>query len=108
MTVALAGIAIFSPGSLAWNVSLSAMGFASGFYVVPLNAWLQDLAADEHRARVISALNLMTSLSGVIAVATGFLLDLCGISPSGQILVTVPGFLVMCILLPRFLRRTSS
>lgn len=107
MVLALAGIGAFAPGSLAWNLSLSVMGFASGFYVVPLNAWLQDLAEDAHRARVISALNLMTSLSGVVAVGTGFVLDLGGASPSGQILIVVPVFAVAVFLLKRFLKSNS-
>lgn len=108
MVFALFGIGLFPPGELAWNLSLSAMGFTSGFYVVPLNAWLQDLAEEEHRARIISALNLMTSLSGVIAVGTGFALDVGGVSPSGQVLIVTPLFATLCFLLVRFLRGNSS
>ena len=108
MVLALAGIGGFIPGSLSWNLSLSVMGFASGFYVVPLNAWLQDLAEDAHRARVISALNLMTSLSGVVAVGTGFVLDLGGASPSGQILIVVPFFAAGIALLMRFLKSNPA
>ncbi len=107
MVLALAGIGGFPPGTLPWNLSLSAMGFASGFYVVPLNAWLQDLAEDAHRARIISALNLMTSLSGVIAVGTGFALDLGGASPSGQVLIVIPLFVVATFLLMHFLKSNT-
>jgi MFS family permease len=79
------------------------MGFASGFYVVPLNAWLQDLAEEDRRARIISALNLMTSFSGVVAVMVGFTLDKISIDPSGQIIVMVPFLIVVAVILSRFL-----
>ncbi len=108
MALALAGVGLFEPDSMAWNLSLSLMGFASGFYVVPLNAWLQDLAEEAHRARIISALNLMTSFSGVVAVGLGFGLDKFGIMPSGQILVMVPFLIVVGVILVRFLKTDAS
>jgi len=104
MALALAGVGFFEPTSMAWNLSLSVMGFASGFYAVPLNAWLQDLAEEAHRARIISALNLMTSFSGVVAVGLGFGLDKFGVMPSGQILVMVPFLIVVGVILVRFLK----
>jgi MFS family permease len=103
MALALVGVGLYSPGSLLWNLSLSLMGFASGFYVVPLNAWLQDLAEEDRRARIISALNLMTSFSGVVAVMVGFTLDKISIDPSGQIIVMVPFLIVVGVILSRFL-----
>jgi acyl-[acyl-carrier-protein]-phospholipid O-acyltransferase/long-chain-fatty-acid--[acyl-carrier-protein] ligase len=103
MALALVGVGLYSPGSLLWNLSLSLMGFASGFYVVPLNAWLQDLAEEDRRARIISALNLMTSFSGVVAVMVGFTLDKISIDPSGQIIVMVPFLIVVAVILSRFL-----
>ena len=108
MALALAGVGLFEPDSMAWNLSLSLMGFASGYYVVPLNAWLQDLAAEAHRARIISALNLMTSFSGVVAVGLGFGLDKFGVMPSGQILVMVPVLIVVGVFLVQFLKTDAS
>ncbi|MEM9281048.1 MAG: MFS transporter [Verrucomicrobiota bacterium] len=108
MALALAGVGFFDAGSTPWNLSLSAVGFASGFYVVPLNAWLQDLAEEDQRARIISALNLMTSVSGVLAVLFGWVLDRMSITPSGQILTMVPILVVTGFLLARFLKMHSA
>jgi membrane protein implicated in regulation of membrane protease activity len=80
----------------------------SGFYVVPLNAWLQDKAEEAHRARVISALNLMTSFSGIVAIGIGFLLKMLGLTASQQVLVFSPLLVIAAILLPKMVRTDSS
>jgi hypothetical protein len=73
-----------------------------------LNAWLQDLAEEERRARIISALNLMASFSGVVAVMVGFTLDKISVDPSGQILVMVPFLILVGVILLRFLKTDIS
>lgn len=90
MGLGLAGTGLFTPASLPWDLSLAFIGFASGFLVVPLNAWLQDQARDDHRARIISALNLMTAFSGVVAIGAGSLLKSLGLGASGQTLCFAP------------------
>ena len=57
---------------------------------MPLNAWLQDLASESHRARVISALNLMNALSGILATLVGFGLKELGLTASLQVMTFVP------------------
>src|SRR5690606_15779685 len=104
----LAGVGLSAPASLAWNLSLGFTGFSSGFFVVPLNAWLQDSARDDHRARVISALNLMTSFSGVVAILVGFLLKKTGLGAGGQVLVFVPGLVAVAIVLIRRIARVRA
>lgn len=105
MAAGLAGAGLFAPAGLWWNLSLAFIGFASGFFVVPLNAWLQDSARDDHRARVISALNLMTSLSGVFAILVGFLLKKAGLDAGGQVLAFVPALAVVAVFLVRRISR---
>lgn len=104
MAIGLAGTGLFEPVSLSWNLSLGLVGFASGFYVVPLNAWLQNIAEEAHRARVISALNLLTSFSAIVAISLGFLLKRAGLTASHQMLLWVPFLLVVSFLLPRALK----
>lgn len=102
MALGLAGAGFFTPAQLPWNLSLGFIGFASGFFVVPLNAWLQDRARDDHRARIISALNLMTAFSGVVAIGAGSILKSLGLGASGQMLCFSPlVFLVGIVLAMR-------
>ncbi|MEX2579096.1 MAG: MFS transporter [Verrucomicrobiales bacterium] len=108
MALGLIGAGLFAPASLWWNLSLAFVGFASGFYVVPLNAWLQDLAEEDHRARVISALNLMTSFSGIVAILMGIGLKIVGLNASQQVLVFVPFLIVVSVLLSRLLKTTDA
>lgn len=101
MGIGLAGAGLLEPAGLWWNLSLGFVGFASGFFVVPLNAWLQDSARDDHRARVISALNLMTAFSGVVAILVGFLLKKAGLDAGGQVLVFAPALGLVALFLVR-------
>ena len=104
MSLGLAGVAFLEMSSLWWNLSLGFIGFASGFYVVPLNAWLQDIAEDAHRARVISALNLMTAFSGIVAIGIGFALKMAGLTASQQVLIFIPVLIIAAFLLPRLVK----
>jgi len=110
IALGLAGAGCFGPAGSWWGLapgfilSLGFIGFSSGFYVVPLNAWLQDLAREDHRARVISALNLMTSFSGIVAILVGLGLKGVGLSASQQALAFSPFLVAVCLLLARSLR----
>lgn len=108
MSIGLVGVGLFTVDSLPWYLSLGFIGFMSGFYVVPLNAWLQDKADEAHRARVISALNLMTSFSGIVAIGIGFLLKMLGLTASQQVLVFSPLLVIAAILLPKMVRTDAS
>lgn len=108
MAAGLAGAGLFAPSGLSWNLSLGFVGFSSGFYVVPLNAWLQDSARDDHRARVISALNLMSSFSGIVAILAGFLLKSAGLDAGGQVLVFVPCLVLVALVLIRRLAKLRT
>ncbi|NNE92464.1 MAG: MFS transporter, partial [Verrucomicrobiales bacterium] len=86
MAIGFCGAGLLTAGSPAWYSALGVIGFASAFYVVPLNAHLQDRADESSRGRVISALNLMTSFSGVLAIGIGKGLKELGLSPGHQLL----------------------
>jgi acyl-[acyl-carrier-protein]-phospholipid O-acyltransferase / long-chain-fatty-acid--[acyl-carrier-protein] ligase len=101
-------IALGSTSSYAWAmVWLVALGFASGLFIVPLNAWLQDRAGHKEKGRIL-ATNNFANMVGVIA-ASGMLWlfhDVFGWSASLVILglgvVMLPATIYVITLLPGF------
>jgi acyl-[acyl-carrier-protein]-phospholipid O-acyltransferase/long-chain-fatty-acid--[acyl-carrier-protein] ligase len=89
MATGLLGIALFDPAGWTFKISIGVVGFSSGFFIVPLTAWLQDLAPEDERGRIISASNLISSLAGVFAIVTCNGLDSLGVPASGQIVLVL-------------------
>lgn len=56
-------------GSSLFEAGMMAVGFAGGCYLVPIQAFIQDRSPPERRGRVISGVNLMDSLAGILAVS---------------------------------------
>ena len=108
MALGLLGIGIFPAASLYWSLSIGVVGFFSGFFLVPLTAYLQDQAEEAHRGRVLSANNLLTSLSGVVAIVSGKALDGAGFSASSQVMSLILPLLVVTAFTLGFLRRSSD
>jgi len=110
MALGLVGAGFFPPEGGWWYASLGFIGFSSGFYVVPLNAWLQDLARESHRARVISALNLMNSMSGILAILLGMVLTSkeLDLTASQQVMTFAPFVVVLAFLLARLLKTAPT
>jgi len=50
------------------------VGLSGGLYIVPLYAMVQSRSAEEHRSRIIAAINIMNALFMVVSAATGVLL----------------------------------
>ena len=64
------------------------VGLAGGTFIIPLNAYLQDKAEDRERGRMIGAMNLLTNLTGIGAVAAHALMaDRLGWGPGAQLAV---------------------
>ena len=103
MALGLLGMGLLPPESTAWFACVGAMGYASGFFIVPLNAHLQDQIHEDHRGRVLSAQNLLGSLSGIMAIAASSLMKLAGLSVSAQVLIFVPLVFAVSILLNKIL-----
>lgn len=108
MALGLLGMGLLPPESTAWFAAVGAMGYASGFFIVPLNAHLQDQIDEAHRGRVLSAQNLLGSLSGIMAIAASSLLKLAGLSVSTQVLIFVPLVIAVSVLLKRLLNVSPS
>lgn len=88
MTLGLLGIALLDPSGWFFRGGIALVGFASGFFIIPLSAWLQDLAPEDERGRIISASNLINAFTGLVAIGVCNWLDSMGIPASGQV-VTV-------------------
>ena len=90
LTLGLLGFGLAPVGGRLFYSSLAFIGFFSGFFLVPLVAYLQDEAEEKHRGRVLSATALLTSLSGFLAIGIGRGLQGLGLSASTQVLLFVP------------------
>ncbi|MDR1190333.1 MAG: MFS transporter [Verrucomicrobiales bacterium] len=75
MSAALLTLALLHPEG-AWYIgALLVLGVFSSLFIVPLNTYLQDHAAEDRRSRVIAAANLFLNLGGILAVAVHALLE---------------------------------
>jgi acyl-[acyl-carrier-protein]-phospholipid O-acyltransferase/long-chain-fatty-acid--[acyl-carrier-protein] ligase len=107
MAAGFAAAGTLTPESIPWFAAVALVGFASGFFVVPLNAHLQDQIAEDHRGRVLSAQNLLSSLSGIVAIIASSLMKLAGLTVSMQTLVFVPLIIIVTFQLHRMLKRSA-
>jgi acyl-[acyl-carrier-protein]-phospholipid O-acyltransferase/long-chain-fatty-acid--[acyl-carrier-protein] ligase len=89
LSVGLVGLVMLNPAGMLFKISLGAVGFASGFFLVPLAAMLQDRAHEDERGRVISASNLLNSATGVLSIALFNWLDSLSLSASTQMVVVL-------------------
>ena len=96
--------------SIMWTIlDLVLMGIGGGFYIVPLNTYVQDTVEEEHRGEVIATANFF-SFCGVF-IAAGLLLGLgmIGIGPAGSFaflgIITLGLTIAVVWVLPDFLIR---
>ncbi|HRQ88342.1 MAG TPA: MFS transporter, partial [Bacteroidia bacterium] len=107
MAGGLLAIGLLRPDSPLWLGAVAGIGFASGFFLVPLSAHLQDRIDPEHRGRVLSAQNLIISFSGILAILANAGMKVAGMNMSAQTLVLVPGMIAVTLLLHRLLRKSA-
>ncbi|MBL9160553.1 MAG: MFS transporter [Verrucomicrobiales bacterium] len=93
--------------TLPWFGAIALIGFASGFFIVPLSAHLQDQIDPAHRGRVLAAQNLLISISGIIAILTSTLMKTAGIAVSTQVLVIVVPVVAVSLLFRRALKTSA-
>ena len=74
--VYITGIVQFinTPGNLRIIIDLLFIGIFGGFYIIPLNAFIQVRAKKEFRARIIAANNILNALLMVASALLGVLL----------------------------------
>jgi acyl-[acyl-carrier-protein]-phospholipid O-acyltransferase/long-chain-fatty-acid--[acyl-carrier-protein] ligase len=86
MAFATTVLAFARPQSALMLVVLVLAGASAALFLVPMQAMVQDLPSDEKRGAVISASNLLNSLSGILAVIVQLVFKLCGVPVSLQFL----------------------
>lgn len=92
----LAWTGFFSGESYLFYMGLIAMGVASGWFTVPLAAFLQDRAEENRRGTVLAATNLLTNLGGIAAVGVqSILAQQFGLTASQQFLLLILPSLVV-------------
>ena len=91
-------------------VCLFLLGISAGFYIVPLNAFVQQASPGDRKGQVLATMNILTSLTGLFASVMIFVFkDIIQIN-SAQIFVFVGiltsiGAVYVCRLLPYALVR---
>jgi acyl-[acyl-carrier-protein]-phospholipid O-acyltransferase/long-chain-fatty-acid--[acyl-carrier-protein] ligase len=69
MSASLLALALLHPTGRLYIGALLILGIFSSLFIVPLNTFLQDSAAEDRRSWVITATNLLLNLGGITAVA---------------------------------------
>lgn len=104
LTLLWSGLAPVSP----WiYMALVGVGLAGGAFMTPLYAFVQDRARPDERARILSAMNLMDSIGGVVAnMVLVKLMIHFGVPSAWQILVLVPLSIAAAIFITKLLPRS--
>ncbi|CAN5435689.1 acyl-[ACP]--phospholipid O-acyltransferase [soil metagenome] len=96
-------------GSVSFHLSLAAIGFFGAWFLVPLNAWLQDLADPARRGRVLSASALMDAIAVLLGTGLQLALLKAGLPTAAQFaligLLTMAATVYVAGLLPQRLLR---
>ncbi len=66
----LIGLGHVAPSYTKAAIMLGVIGFAGGIFMVPLNAYLQDLADPQRKGQVIAANNILNAIAMVISSVT--------------------------------------
>ncbi|HVU18668.1 MAG TPA: MFS transporter [Candidatus Didemnitutus sp.] len=98
LAVAMFALGLVGHAGAAFNAWLVVAGFASGFFLVPLYAYIQETAGEARRGRILAAVGLLDSGAGLLANAVFYLFAgerMLGWAPSTQIFVLTLGTLAM-------------
>jgi acyl-[acyl-carrier-protein]-phospholipid O-acyltransferase/long-chain-fatty-acid--[acyl-carrier-protein] ligase len=107
MALGLGLLGSLAPETTAWFGAIALIGFASGFFIVPLSAHLQDQIDPAHRGRVLAAQNLLVSFSGISAILASTLMKTIGIAVSTQVLVIVLPVVLVSVIFRQMLKKSA-
>jgi len=107
MALGLGLLGSLAPETIAWFGAIALIGFASGFFIVPLSAHLQDQIDPAHRGRVLAAQNLLVSFSGISAILASTLMKSIGIAVSTQVLVIVLPVVLVSVIFRQMLKKSA-
>lgn len=103
MSVSCAALAFTPVGGSAFHIGLIAVGAFSALFYVPLFAFLQELAPEEERGRLIAASNLLNNLGMVLATVLQAVLMKSGLGAGAQFGLMGAASLVVAIITLRLL-----
>ncbi|MEM7009861.1 MAG: MFS transporter [Verrucomicrobiota bacterium] len=87
MAITMSVMFFLTPNTWAYYLTLTLIGTTAAAYYVPLNALIQDSADPDKRGRVLSAVNLLNSLAGLVAIGFVFLMRGTDLSTRFQFLI---------------------
>ena len=88
MVVSCVAMAICEPLSFAFMTWMFISGIGSAFFLVPVNAYLQDSCEESERGNILAANNLLNCIGGILAVAAqGFMYKKFGLSVTTQFIL---------------------
>jgi acyl-[acyl-carrier-protein]-phospholipid O-acyltransferase/long-chain-fatty-acid--[acyl-carrier-protein] ligase len=67
LAMVLIALGFTTPGTLRFTLLLIGTGFSSGFFLVPLYAFIQEKAGNHRRGRILAGVSLLDSLAGMAA-----------------------------------------
>ncbi len=67
LAAVLIALGFTTPGTTRFTWLLVATGFSSGFFLVPLYAFIQEKAGDHRRGRILAGVSLLDSMAGIAA-----------------------------------------
>ncbi|NNM28778.1 MAG: MFS transporter, partial [Akkermansiaceae bacterium] len=105
MTLATACLAVADPETMFFFASLAGAGFGSAFFLVPVNAFLQDTCKPERRGSVLAGSNLLNCFFGMLAVGAQLGMKSLGLSTKMQFLVMAVTVIAATIYVVRLLPR---
>ncbi|MDF1755008.1 MAG: MFS transporter [Verrucomicrobiales bacterium] len=80
---------LITPGTLGFYAGFVTVGFFGGFFLVPLSSFLQDVAPNEKRGRILGASAVFTSLTSLAAIAISIIFTKMDLKLSHQMLFFV-------------------
>ena len=89
LTIAIGLLGVLAVESKGFYVTLGVLGFWGAFFLVPLSSYLQDIAPNEKRGRIMAASAVLVSICSVGSILFSFLFTQLKIDPSRQMLFFV-------------------
>jgi acyl-[acyl-carrier-protein]-phospholipid O-acyltransferase/long-chain-fatty-acid--[acyl-carrier-protein] ligase len=98
MVIGTVTASFFIPYNLVFSSMLLFTGFFCGLFIVPLCAYLQDMASEERRGRILAATNLIMNIGAIVAIGLQYLMaEALDWSTQTQLLCTAGATLAITI-----------
>lgn len=89
LTAGFLAAGLFTPGTTGFYAGFVTVGFFGGFFLVPLSSFLQDIAPNEKRGRVLGASAVFTALTSLGAIVISMIFTQLKVDLGHQLLFFV-------------------